>query len=71
MGERDFYRVKAICIEFGFSRETLRKKISRRELPPLEQLSPLNTRCKGWKSETFRKVKNRYVGKVGNVGNVI
>ncbi len=59
-----FYRIKEICIDLGISIPTLRQKIAKGELPPLEHPFPINRRVAGYCSSTYQKVAN--VAKVAN-----
>lgn len=55
--QRDFYRIKEICIDLGITPKTLRKKIKDGLLPPLERPFPLNSKYVGYSSIKVTEVR--------------
>lgn len=54
---REFYRIKQVCDYLNLKSATsLRKKIARGILPPLEHPFPHNARVAGYSAETLRSV---------------
>lgn len=59
--QRDFYRVKEICYEFGFSARTLYNKIEAGIFPPLEKPFPENKRFVGYSKGTLHKLHKLHI----------
>jgi hypothetical protein len=62
-----FYRIKEICINLGITDRSLRVKIEKGQLPPLEHPNPINTRVSGYSEETYVQI-TRMIFKVECIG---
>jgi hypothetical protein len=64
-----FYRIKEICIDLGIGVTTLRNKIDKGVLPPLEHPNPINTRVAGYSHDTYQAIL-RMISAMANVANL-
>ena len=64
-----FYRIKEICIDLGITYRTLRLKIEKGLLPPLEYPNPINSRVAGYSQDTYQSII-RMLSVMSNVSNV-
>jgi len=64
-----FYRIKEICINLGITYRTLRCKIEKGVLPPLEYPNPINSRVAGYSHDTYQAII-RMLSIMSNVSNV-
>jgi DNA-binding transcriptional MerR regulator len=51
-----FYRIKEVLINLGITDRTLRIKIERGLLPPLEHPNPINARVSGYSEATYVQI---------------